>query len=123
MATFTEMFMNVHGSCNRLNKERKKKKKGPVILLCVMKQTRRFPTNSNPMREKNPARRLSDLFVSRNMKSFQINVVIMIIGNIPKHTVAPYTVAGTFFGGACLSSLMWSLYLYNEIHKCFEAKL
>lgn len=33
------------------------------------------------------------------LKSFQINVAIMIIGNIPKHTVAPYTVAGTFFGG------------------------
>lgn len=31
-------------------------------------------------------------------ESFQINVV-MIIGNIPKHTVAPYTVAGTFSGG------------------------
>lgn len=50
----------------------------------------------------------NDLVCSQQQyKSFIINVV-MIIGNIPKHTVAPYTVAGYFCG---LSKVFE--YLYN----------
>lgn len=50
-------------------------------------------------REKSSAEALRLVCFPQQHESFQINVVIMIIGNIPKHTVAPYTVAGTFFGG------------------------
>lgn len=57
-------------------------------------------------RETSSAAALRLVCFPNNMK---VNVV-MIIGNIPKHTVAPYTVVE-------------SGYLHREIHKCFEAKL
>lgn len=65
--------------------------------------------------------------LQQQYESFKINVV-MIIGDIPKHTVAPYTVAGTFLGPQRFLSLfsfsdVKSDYLYNGIHKCFEVKL
>lgn len=104
----------------QINKERRKRR----VLWSLYEpwdKPEDSPQNQTQWERKIQREGTSDLFVSRNnTKTFQINAVTM-IGTVPKHSVAPYTVAGTFFVG--LRALRFTACLYSQTHNRFEAKL